>query len=139
MSDIEGDFEKMINSMNILLTSYGFVINLFPASQQLQEKSYKNVMLSVVLALAFCFASYMMLTLLVINVYGEQNVEKNLFDNLTGESNVLSLGIRVIFMVIFLNNIPFLFYPGKLSVLNAMMEYRFNYFSKELKNKVGGN
>ena len=50
---------------------------------------------------------------------------------------MLSIGIRVIFMIIFLNNIPFLFYPGKLSVLNAMMEYRVNYFSKALKSKVG--
>jgi len=97
----------MINSMNILLTSYGFVINLFPASQQLQEKSYKNVMSSVVLALGFCFASYMILTLLVVNVYGVENIQQNLFDNLTGESNMLSIGIRVIFMIIFLNNIPF--------------------------------
>ena len=32
-------------------------------------------------------------------------------------------------MLIFLNNIPFLFFPGKLSVLNAVMEYRFRYFS----------
>lgn len=93
-------------------------------------------MLSVILALGFCFTSYMILTMLVVNVYGEQNIEKNLFDNLTGESNMLSVGIRLIFMIIFLNNIPFLFYPGKLSVLNAMMEYRVNYFSKVLKSKI---
>ena len=95
-------------------------------------------MLTVVLALGFCFSAYMILTLLVINVYGEQNIEKNLFDNLIGENNMLSVGIRIIFMVIFLNNIPFLFYPGKLSVLNALMEYRECYFSKVLKNQIIG-
>ena len=51
---------------------------------------------------------------------------------------MLSVGIRIIFMVIFLNNIPFLFYPGKLSVLNALMEYRECYFSKVLKNQIVG-
>ena len=89
-------------------------------------------MLAVILALAFCFGAYVTLTLLVINVYGEQNIEKNLFDNLTGESNMLSIGIRIIFLIIFLNNIPFLFYPGKLSILNALMEYRVRYFSRIL-------
>ena len=119
--------------MNILLTSYGFIINLFPASQQLAVNSYSNVMTSVILAISFCFMSYLVLTLLVINVYGEENICKNLFDNLSGENNILSIGIRILFMIIFLNNIPFLFYPGKLSVLNALFEYRVGYFSKILQ------
>lgn len=93
-------------------------------------------MCSVTLALFFCFTSYLTLTLLVINVYGEQNIEKNLFDNLTRENNLLSVGIRLIFLVIFLNNIPFLFYPGKLSVLNALLEYKVRYFSRILQSNM---
>lgn len=42
----------------------------------------------------------------------------------------------MVFLIIFLNNIPFLFYPGKLSILNALQEYRVGYFSKILEENI---
>ena len=117
----ETDFaEKIIDSVNILLTSYGFVINLFPISQQLEVKSNANVLKSVFLALTFCLSSYMILTQLCINLFGESNIQPSIFDNLKDDHSLLSIGTRVLFLVIFLCNIPYLFFPGKMSIINAL-------------------
>lgn len=73
----EQDFfmERIVDSVNILLTSYGFVINLFPISNQLETRTNSNMLKSVVLALGFCFGAYFCLTGLCINIYGEQNIK----------------------------------------------------------------
>ena len=82
-------------------------------------------MKSVVLALSFCFYSYVVLTILAMNIYGEQNIQQSIFENLKEDQfNPLSIFIRMLFLVIFLCNIPFLFFPGKLSILNAYQEYQ---------------
>ena len=78
----------------------------------------------------------MCLTFLVCNVYGIENIKQSLFENLSQDQDILSVGIRVVFLIIFLNNIPFLFYPGKLSILNALQEYRVGYFSKILEENI---
>ena len=117
----ETDFaEKIIDSVNILMTSYGFVINLFPISQQLEVKSNANVLKSVLLALTFCLSSYMILTQLCINLFGESNIQPSIFDNLKDDHSLLSIGTRMLFLVIFLCNIPYLFFPGKMSIINAL-------------------
>jgi len=64
------DMEKFIDSINITLTSYGFIINLFPVASQMKEQSYKNVMSAVGLALAFCFTAYFILSYLAQNLFG---------------------------------------------------------------------
>ena len=129
--------EKIIDSMNITLTSYGFVINLFPIAQTLRQKTKTNIMKAVFLALCFCFSSYMILTKLAINIYGAKNIQQSIFENLKEDNtNLMSIGIRILFLVIFLCNIPYLFYPGKLSVLNALQEYRLRCFSSAIENSI---
>jgi uncharacterized membrane protein YidH (DUF202 family) len=123
--------------MNISLTSYGFVINLFPISQQMQDKSKGSMMKSVLIALTFCFLSYVTLTKLAINIFGEENIQQSIFENLKNDqTNPLSIGIRVLFLVIFLCNIPYLFFPGKLSILNAYQEYKQRCFSRVIEKKM---
>ena len=112
--------EKIIDSVNITLTSYGFVINLFPIAQQLRDNTKANVMKAVFIALCFCFSSYLILTKLAINIWGAENIEASIFENLKDDQGGKSVGIRLLFLVIFLCNIPYLFFPGKLSVLNAL-------------------
>lgn len=58
------NMEKFIDSINITLTSYGFIINLFPVASQMREQSYNNVMSAVGIALTFCFSSYLILSYL---------------------------------------------------------------------------
>ena len=125
--------EKFIDAINITITSYGFVINLFPIQSQMKDKKQSSVLLAVLLALLFCVFSYSLLTKLAINIYGENNIQQSIFDNLKQDSGILSVGIRGIFLVIFICNIPYLFFPGKLSILNILQEYRFRCFSKSLE------
>lgn len=58
------DMEKFIDAINITLTSYGFIINLFPVASQMKEQTDKNVKSAVAIALAFCFTSYLILSYL---------------------------------------------------------------------------
>lgn len=120
---------NFIDSVNISITSYGFIINLFPIRQQMSDQSKSSVVLAVSLALAFCFISYVLLTGLAIGIFGEHNIKQSLFDNLEDDHGALTQAIRIVFLVIFLCNIPYLFYPGKLSVLNVFQEYRLKCFS----------
>lgn len=131
----EFSYEKWMDSINITLTSYGFIINLFPIAQQMREQNYENVMKAVGIALIFCFSAYLTLSILAQNIYGN-NIEINLFDNMKDDSGVLSIGIRILFLIIFLSNIPYLFFPAKMSILNALQEYRFGVFSKVLLRNI---
>ena len=72
----KGDFlERIVDCINISLTSYGFIINLFPVSKQLKEYNNKNIMKSVFMALIFCFGAYLTLAIFAIKLYGEQNIK----------------------------------------------------------------
>lgn len=86
-------------------------------------------MKSVFMALCFCFGSYLTLTILAVSIYGENNIKQSLFDNLKNDSGILSLIVRSMFLVIFFCNIPYLFFAGKLSLLNVIQEYREKCFS----------
>jgi hypothetical protein len=95
------------------------------------------MMKSVLIALAFCFGSYVIITKLAMNIYGEHNIQASIFENLKqDQSNPLSIGIRLLFLVIFLCNIPYLFFPGKLSILNAYQEYQQRCFSSAIEKRM---
>lgn len=129
--------EKVVDSINITLTSYGFIINLFPITSQLKEYNNVNIMKSVFMALVFCFGSYIILSVLAMNLYGENNIHQSIFDNMKNDKqNPLTIGIRLLFLVIFCCNIPYLFYPAKLSILNALQEYRIKCFSKAIEKSI---
>ena len=89
-------------------------------------------MSAVAIALCFCFSSYFILSYLAQNLFGS-DIEVSLLNNMKNDNGILSVGVRVLFLIIFLCNIPYLFFPGKMSVLNALQEYRFGVFSEVLK------
>lgn len=129
------ELESVIDAINITLTSYGFIINLFPIASQMKEQTYGNVMSAIFIALSFCFSAYLILALLAQNLFGS-NIQVSLFDNMKDDRGILSVGVRCLFLVIFLCNIPYLFFPGKMSILNALQEYRFHVFSKVLESNI---
>ena len=77
----EFEMEKFIDAINITLTSYGFIINLFPVASQMREQTDANVKSAVAIALAFCFTSYLILSYLAQNLFGS-NIQVSLFDNM---------------------------------------------------------
>jgi len=121
-SDFDFKFENIVNSINVTITTYGFIINLFPITQGMKDSLKSNVIKAVSLALFFCFSTYIFLSVCVLQIYGS-NTNINLFKNLVTDQSLLSYTVRSIFLVIFFSNIPFVFYPGKLSVINLIAEY----------------
>jgi hypothetical protein len=87
------------------------------------------------MALLFCLTSYIILSYLAQNLFGTA-IEVSLFDNMKQDSGVLSIGVRALFLIIFLCNIPYLFFPGKMSILNALLEYREEKFSRVLQRNI---
>ena len=57
-------------------------------------------------------------------------------DNFATDPNADSVLLRLIFIVIFLCNIPYLFFPGKSCLLSGIMELRYNVFSEKLRQEV---
>lgn len=101
----------------------------------MKAQTYGNVMSAVFIALCFCFSAYLILALLAQNLFGD-NIQVSLFDNMKDDRGILSVGVRVLFLVIFLCNIPYLFFPGKMSILNALQEWRFQVFSRVLEANI---
>ena len=75
---------------------------------------------------------YIALTLLAVNLYGER-IKINLFEHLENDDGYLSLGVRLLFLVIFFFKIPFIFFPGKLSIFNMIAEYRTGNISESIQ------
>ena len=64
--------EKAFDSMNIIITSYGFVLNFYPVYSQMQEKSTKNGMIAGAAALCCCFLLYSTFSIMGFISYGQE-------------------------------------------------------------------
>jgi len=64
-----------------------------------------------------------------METYGD-NLNPNIFENIQVETNLASYFIRIIFLAIFICNIPFIFLPGKECLLMLIDEARHNTISK---------
>jgi len=72
--------EALIDSLNIAVASYGFVINLFPIQSGMAKKS--DITKSVTMSLTFVIFAYTMLGLLSALSFGIVNVKPSIFENL---------------------------------------------------------
>ena len=108
----------MIDSLNIAVASYGFVINLFPIQSGMKKKS--DITKSVTVSLAFVIFAYTMLGLLSALSFGILNVKPSIFENLQSDQSWFSVVLRCLFMLIFICNIPFIFFPGKQAILSVI-------------------
>lgn len=103
---------------------------------EVSKQDYTTCMKSIAGGLSFVFISYTVLTFMAIRIYGESGIKQSILDNFAADSNMESVLLRLIFLVIFLCNIPYLFYPGKSCLLSLVMEYRYSLFSQNLKQEV---
>lgn len=123
--------ENALNALNITMAVYSFMQSLFPIASQMKHSTTSNVMLSVFVSQVFCFTFYVTLTLLAMNLYGDR-IDINLFSHLREDPGYLSLAVRLLFLMIFYFKVPFIFFPGKLSVFNMIAEYRTGGVSNQL-------
>ena len=112
----------ILDSLAIIITSYGFVINFFPVYQSIDRRSNGKATLASFMALIFCFIVYIFFSFMAWYVYGD-TLHANIFDNIQKEDTFSSIFIRSLFLLIFICNIPFLFLPGKEAMLIMIDEY----------------
>lgn len=72
---------SIVDSLTIVLTAYGFILNFYPIFTQIEPKTNKNGYLATLLAMFFCFATYISFSFLALSTYGE-NLNPNIFENI---------------------------------------------------------
>lgn len=127
-------FWNLLDSFNISVSSYGFMLNFTPVFDKLKPelRSPSNGRLAVILALMFVGFAYISFGELSIAYFGAVNVEQNVFTNFGREHEWLSVIILLWFIVIFLCSLPFNFHPLKVCVLNLIGEFRSRKITNEL-------
>ncbi|CDW86951.1 UNKNOWN [Stylonychia lemnae] len=126
---------SIVDSIFIVLTAYGYILNYYPIFSQLEVKTNKNGYLSPLLAMIFCFITYLSFSYFAMETYGEY-LNPNIFENIQVESNIPSYFIRLIFLAIFICNIPFIFLPGKECLLMSIDEGRNKTISKQIERRI---
>ncbi len=121
----------LIDSINIVVASYGFIFNLFPVYICLQNKTTGTMMNSIKISLSFCLVVYIIFSLLALKTYGDL-IDPNIFKHIQEENNVQSAAIRVLFLLIFICHVPFVFFAGKDCLLAMIEEVRNRKLSKAL-------
>ena len=109
----------MVDSVNICLTSYGFLLKLFPVYAEMKQSNYKHGMLATFYALFFVFSVYIVFSLLALRIYGN-NIRQSMFGNFEQEEDILTLFVMLMFCICFIMALPFNFFPCKLFVLNVI-------------------
>lgn len=78
----------------------------------MKERNNARGFKAVGLAMGFCFVAYTIFCSLAMLSYGK-GLDPNIFDNIKHDTGIASVALRGLFLLIFLCNIPFVFFPGK--------------------------
>ena len=125
-------FEGVMDSVNIAVASQGFVIALFPIYSSMASSAKPRVMASVTAALLFTMTTYTYLSCVSIAVYGQENIQPSIFDNIKTDDSIASIALRCLFLTIFFCNIPFVFFAGKI----ALTAVAFQCFYKKKESNA---
>lgn len=90
------------------------------------------------MALAFGITAYTIFASLAILSYG-YNIDPSIFENIKEDDGILSVALRCLFLVIFLCNIPFIFFAGKEALLNVVAELNERMVSRKMDERFAGN
>ena len=80
-------------------------------------------MTAIACTLICVFTFYSSFAYLAIKIYGT-DVKMNILDNFANEKGWLVFPVQALFFIVFLGNSPYTFFPGKLSIINIVAEYR---------------
>lgn len=98
----------------------------------MKQRNNSKGLYAAIIALIFCFITYNGFSLMAYNSYGDE-LQPSIFENIKQENDFISFALRSIFLVIFLCNIPFVFFPGKECLLTLIMEIKERMVSKKLE------
>ena len=109
-----------MDSVNIAVTSQGFIIALFPIYSSMKREDRPRIMTSVSAGLTFTMSTYTYLSLISISYFGMQNIQSSIFQNIKSEEGIASILLRILFLMIFFCNIPFIFFAGKIALMSVV-------------------
>lgn len=126
----------LLDSFNIFLSSYGFLVNFYPVYDKLRPelRGPGNARRAVCLALSFIAVTYVIFSYLSMEFFGIKNIDQDIFTNFARDGGWLSMLIIFWFIIIFLCSFPFNFHPLKLCALNVIQEIRTGEVSAELED-----
>lgn len=131
----------MLDSFNIFLSSYGFMVNFYPVYDKLKPelRGPANARRAVAMALSFIAVTYITFSYLSMEFFGIKHIDQDVFTNFARDGGWLSMLIIFWFIIIFLCSFPFNFHPLKTCALNFIQEIRTGAISAELQDtfKVG--
>jgi len=111
---------------------------MFPVFAEMENSTYKNRMITVFLALLFTLSVYVSFAYLALNIYGN-NIAVSIFENFAKEDDLLTYGVSFLFFIVFISSIPYNFFPGKLCIMNILLEHKKQSFSKALQARKDAN
>ncbi len=126
---------QLYDSFSIIVSSYGFILNLFPVYTSIEQRNNKKGYQASGSALAFSFIVYVTFSFLAYYCYGE-SIQPSIFDNIKSESSIGSYITRLLFLVIFICNIPFLFLPAKECILVMIDEIQNRTVSMAIMKSI---
>jgi len=109
--------ETKIDTLNICVTSFGFVLTLFPVYSSMRKDQRPKFKGSLYLALGIVFTLYIALTASAISYFGGDHIRPSLFENFSMQTDIESKIILAIFLLVLLTNIPFAFFAGKTALI----------------------
>lgn len=112
--------ENIVDSLNITVASFGFLLVLFPVRNSMKSTVRHQIGFSLMIALISVFSMYLLLSILSIVYFGRERVQPSLFDNFSSASDWFSITVMYLFMFIFLCNIPFVFFGGKIALISLI-------------------
>ena len=112
-----------VTSVSIILVAFLFQFNLFPIYNNLKHKSNESAMCAVHLALGATSTIYTIIAVVGIFFFGSA-VKNDVLKNVAMEGDRWeSIVLRFVFAFILSTHIPFLFFPGKESMLIVIDEF----------------
>lgn len=117
------EFNDLIHAFNIVITAYGFLINLYPIYDKIEpnQRNHKTILLACTIGLLFCALIYLAFSKMSIEVFGLENLKTNILTNMDNGS-MLFLITKVLFLIIFICAIPFSNIVPKRCILNIYEE-----------------
>ena len=114
--------ENIVDSLNITVASFGFLLVLFPVRNSMKRSVKHQIGFSLLIALISVFSMYLLLSTLSIIYFGREKVQPSLFDNFASATDWFSITVMYLFMFIFLCNIPFVFFGGKIALISLIQQ-----------------
>lgn len=72
---------------------------------------------------------------MALKTYGP-DLKPSIFDNIKNDDDILSIILRCMFLIIFICNIPFVFFPGKECLITLILEIKESKVSSKLEREL---